>query len=118
MPKITITYVPNDMTEEVLVTKLCDNDAFLNSEVNIDATYSMINSWTSKTYTITPNFKNVMIKGSPQIRKHIMKDNDGYVCVGLSRCKSVDHFFVPQCYHCYNFNHFSGECPYKDKPST
>ena len=118
MPKIRITNVPNEMTDEALVTKICDKDAFLNSEINNDATFSVIKSWTSKRYTGTPNFKNVMIKCSPQIRKHIMKDNDGYVYVGLSRCKSFDHFFVPQCYHCYKFNHFADDCPDKDKPAT
>ena len=47
-----------------------------------------------------------------------MKDNDGYVYAGLSRCKSFDHSFVPQCYHCYQFNNFAGECPDKDMPAT
>ena len=47
-----------------------------------------------------------------------MKDNDGYVYVGLSRCKSFDHFFVPQCYHCYKFYHFAGESPDRDMPGT
>ena len=74
--------------------------------------------WTSKMYTGTPKFKNVMIKCSPQIRKHIMKDNDGYVYVGLSRCKSFDHCFITQCYHCYKFNHVAGEYPDKDMPAT
>ena len=86
MPKITFTNVPNDMTGEALVTKIYDKDVFLNSEINNDATFSVIKPWTSKMYTGTTNFKSVMIKCSPQIRKHIMKDNDGYVYVGLSRC--------------------------------
>ena len=47
-----------------------------------------------------------------------MKDNDGYVYVRLLRCKSFDLFFVAQCYHCYKFNHVSGECPDKDMPAT
>ena len=48
----------------------------------------------------------------------IMKNNDGYVYVRLSRCKSFDHFFVPQCYHCYKFNYSADECPDKDIPAT
>ena len=39
MPKITITNVPNDMTDEALVTKICDKNAFLNSELNNYATF-------------------------------------------------------------------------------
>ena len=117
MPKIAITNFPNEMTDEVLVTNICDKDAFLNSEINNDCIFSVIKSWISKRYTGTPNFKNVVIKPYPQIRKH-MKDNDGYVYVGLPMCKSFDHFFVPQYYHCYNFNHFAGQCPDKDMPAT
>ena len=48
MPKITITNVPNVMTNETLVTKICDKDAFVNSEINNDSTFSVIKSWTSK----------------------------------------------------------------------
>ena len=51
MPKITITIVPNDMTDELLVTKICDKDAFLNSELKNEASSSMIKSWTNKRYT-------------------------------------------------------------------
>ena len=86
--------------------------------MNNEATFSVVKSWTSKMFTGTQHFKNVMIKSSPQIRKHIMKDNGGYVYVGLSRCKSYDHFFVPQCYHYYKFNHFADDCPDKDMPPT
>ena len=100
MPEITIKNFPNEMTDETLVTKICDKDAFLNSEINKDATFSVIKSRARKRYTGTPNFKNVMIKCSLQIRKHIMKDNNGHVYVGSSRCKSFEHFIVPQCYHC------------------
>ena len=96
------------MTDEALVTKICDQDAFLNSEVNIDATFSVIKSRTSKKYIGTPNFKNVMIKCS-QIMEHIMKNNDDFVYVRLSWCKSFDYFSVSQCYHCYKFNPFADE---------
>ena len=48
MPKNTITNVPNDMTDESLVTKICDKDSFLNSEINIDVTFPVIKSLTSK----------------------------------------------------------------------
>ena len=42
-----IINVPNTMTDEALVTKLCDEDAFLNSEINVDANSSGIKPWTS-----------------------------------------------------------------------
>ena len=45
------------MTDEALVTKICDKYAFLNAKINSDATLSVINSWTSKRYTGTQNLK-------------------------------------------------------------
>ena len=58
MPKITITNVPNDIfSDEALVTKICDKDAFLISEINKDASFSVSKTWTRKRYTGTPNFK-------------------------------------------------------------
>ena len=118
MRKITITSIPNDMTDEAFVTNICDQDAFIDCEINYDETFSVMKSWTSKRYTGTQNLKNVMIKCFMQIRKHIMKDNDGCVYMGLSRRESFDHFFVPHCYHCYRFNHFTDECSDKDMPAT
>ena len=47
-----------------------------------------------------------------------MRDNCGYVYVGLTRCKSFDHFCEPQCFCCYKFNHFADDCPDKDMPAT
>ena len=108
----------NDMSDEVLVTQICDKYAFLNTEINSEAIFSVTKSLISKRYTGTPKFPNVWIKCSPQITKHVMKDNDSYVDVGLSRCKSFDGFFVPQCYHCHKFNHFSGDYPDNDMPAT
>ena len=48
MSKIKFTNVPNDMTDEALVTKICDKDVFLKGEINNDTTFSMIKTWTSK----------------------------------------------------------------------
>ena len=47
-----------------------------------------------------------------------MKDNDGYVYVGLSSSKSFDHFFVPRYHHCYKFNHFAAKCQDKGMSAT
>ena len=48
MPKITITNVPNDKTDEALVTKIDLKDAFLSSEISNDVSFSVIKSWTSE----------------------------------------------------------------------
>ena len=118
MAELTITNVANDMTDEAHLSKICNKDVFLNGEINNGATISVIRYWTSKKYSWTPNFKNQLIKCSPRTRKHIVKVNDGYIGVELSRCKSFDHFFAPQCFHCYKFNHFPSKYPDKDIPFT
>ena len=47
------------MTDEALVSKICDEDAFLNNQINNEATFSVRESWTGKMYTKTPRFKTV-----------------------------------------------------------
>ena len=68
--------------------------------------FSVIKPWITvkKVYRNT-KLKKKRVDECSQIRKHIMKDNDGCVYVGISRCYSFDHFFEPQCYICYEFNH-------------
>ena len=39
MPKVTITNIPIDVTDETLVTKFCGNVAYLNIEINNDDTF-------------------------------------------------------------------------------
>ena len=45
-----------------------------------------------------------------------MNWNGGYIFVGLCSCKVYDRYFVPQCFHCYRFNHFADDCPNKNNP--
>ena len=104
LSEITITIVPNDMTDEALVTKICDKNDFLSCEINNDAAFSVIKSWTSNRYTGTTNFKNLMTKCSPQIRKHLITDTGGYVYVGHSRCKILITSFYHSAIHATSSN--------------
>ena len=61
--------------------------------------------------------KKAAIKCSPEIRSYIMNRNGGFIFVGLCRCKVYDRYFVPQCFHCYGFNHFANNCPNKNNPA-
>ena len=54
---------------------------------------------------------------SQEISSYIMNRNEGYIFVGLCRCKVYDRYFVPQCFHCYGFNHFADNCPNKNNPA-
>ena len=82
------------MNDEALVSKICDKYVSLSGEINKDDVFSMMKSRKSERYAGTPNLKNVLIKCSPQIKKHIIKTNDRYVYVRLSSCESFDHFLV------------------------
>ena len=118
MPKITVTGVPVDMSDEALLTEICAKDTVINNEINKNAVFSVVKTWTNKNRPGSSRYKNVLVKCSPEIRNHVIKNNDGYLYVGLTSCKTFDHFFVPQCFHCYKFNHFARDCPDKDKPQT
>ena len=61
-------------------------------------------------------YKKVSIKCSPDIRSYIMNRNGGYIFVGLFKCKVYDRYFVPQCFHCNEFNHFANPYPNKSNP--
>lgn len=118
LPKITITGVPIDMNDETLLSEIRAKDMVINNEVTNNATFSVVKTWTNKNRPGASYFKNVVVKCSPKIRKHVMENNNGYVYVGLRSCKTFDHYFVPQCYHCYKLNHFAKDCPDKDKAQT
>ena len=117
-PKITVTGVPVATSNETLLSEICVKDSVIDAEVKNDAMFSVVKSWTNKNRPGVSKYKNVLIKCSPKIRNHVINNNHGYVYVGLTRCRTFDHFFVPQCYHCYKFNHFAKDCPNKDKPQT
>ena len=58
-------------------------------------------------------YKKLAITCSREVRSYIMNRNGGYIFVGLCRCKAYDRLFVPQCFHCNEFNHFANTCPNK-----
>ena len=37
--------------------------------------------------------------------------------VSLGSCKVYDRYFVPQCFHCNEFKHFTSTCPNKNIPA-
>ena len=87
MPNITIAYLPQDMINEVLLSKICNKEDILKFKIDSDATFSMAKTWTSKKYIETPKVKNVLIKYCLQITYRITNNNDGYVYLRLIRRK-------------------------------
>ena len=117
VPKITILNVPLYLGNDDLITEICDKDEFLKGCIDRDEEFTIINSWDVKDRVGKISSKKVAIKCSPMIRNHIINDNDGFIYLSLVRCRVFDRFYVPQCYHCQRFNHFSRECPDKRKLS-
>ena len=60
--------------------------------------------------------KKLAIKCSPEVHSDIMIRNGGYIFVSLCRCKAHYRYFVPQCFHCNELNHFANTCPKKSNP--
>ena len=118
-PKVTVMNVPLEMTETVFISEVCEKDPFLKGciEHNKDE-FLVLNSWNIKGRSGDPVAKKLAFKCSPRVRNHIIDKSGGYLYLNLLRCKVYDRFYAPQCYHCQRFNHFSRNCPDKDKIAT
>ena len=114
-PKLTIINVPNDLTGNDLIDEIAKKDDFIKNCIDNNEEFSIINSWDMKNKSGKISAKKFAIKCSPLIRNYIINNNNGYVYLNLLRCKVFDRYYVPQCYHCQRFNHFSRECPDKEK---
>ena len=117
-PKLTIVNVPKDLAGNDLIEEICKKDAFIKNCIDRNEEFSIINSWDMKDRSGKISSKKVAVKCSPLIRNYIINDNSGYIYLNLLRCKVFDRFYVPQCYHCQRYNHFSRECPDKEKSSV
>ena len=113
-PKLTVTNIPLHVTDDSFVSEICDKDPLIKSYIDDSDELTVINSWNIKNRSDKIVARKIAIKCSPRIRNYIMKRCDGYVYINLVRCKTYDRFFVPQCYHCQRYNHFSKDCPNKD----
>ena len=117
-PKLTIINVPIDLNNNDFVKDVCKKDAYIKDCIERKEEFSIINSWDMKDKSGKNSSKKIAIKCSPAIRNYIIDDNKGYIYLSLARCKVYDRFYVPQCFHCQRYNHFSRECPDKEKNSV
>ena len=72
-------------------------------------------SWDTKDHSDNLVARKLAVRCSPRIRNHIIDKCKGYIYINLLRCKVFDRFYVPQCFHCQRYNHFSNSCPDKNK---
>ena len=105
------------MPEDEIVSAICEKDEQLKQLIESGKTLELAKCCHIKNSTGDIQYKKVAIKCSPEISSNIMNRNGGYIFVGLCKCKVYNRYFVPQLFHCYQYNHFSNNFPNKSKPA-
>ncbi len=109
LPKMTIVGIPASVKDEDIISVICEKSSDIGNLKNSGHQLSLIFT-KAKGET-----KFAVLKMSPEIRKSIL-DQNGYVYVGLSRCKAYDRYWVTQCYHCLKFGHLATDCSRRASP--
>ena len=117
LPKLTVVGFPSDMRDDEIISAICKKNEQLNQLVESGKTLEVAKCWDNKNSAGITQYNKIAIKCSPEIRTYIAIRNGGYVFVGLCRCKVYDRYFVPPCFHCYEYNNFSNKSPNKSKPA-
>ena len=117
LPKITIIGLPCDLDKETLARDITEKDENLKTMIE-GGTFDIIGCWDIKDRSGEVISKKIALKVSPDIRKYLIENNRGYIYINLARYRVYDRFVVPQCFHCYGFNHFATHCPKKDEPAS
>ena len=101
------------MPVDEIISATCEKNEQLNHLVESGKTLEVVKYFDAKNNEGDIQHKKVAIECSPEIRSYFVNKNGGYIFVGMCRCKVYDRYFVPQCFHCYGFNHFANNCPNK-----
>ena len=117
IPRILITNVPQNVSEQSFVHEICQKDEFLRECVDDGDLFVVEKSWKPKNHPENVNSSRVVLKCSIKIRNYIINSNDGYVYLDLYRLKAHDYVTPLRCYHCHRFGHIAYTCPDKEKPT-
>ena len=77
--------------------------------------FEVVKSWLAKSESVEFTMKSAAIKCSPKIHHYLLDTCQGFVYLGMMRCKVYDRLYVVQCHHCGCFNHVSKKRPDKNK---
>lgn len=102
-PKLTIASVDNHIDDKDVVDEIKRKNSSLSNLIQNESDAKIIFSKKSGEHT-----KTVVLSVTPQIRDEIVQN--GFVYIGLRRCRVFDRFWVTRCYNCFGFNHKSNEC--------
>lgn len=114
LPKLMICNVPAITSESDFVSKVCEKDSMLRTMIQENETLEVVKIVTNKNGTDTSN-RNFIVKCSAKVRHHLIDKSSGYIHLGLTRCRAIDHLYIVQCYHCQGYNHLARDCPDKDR---
>lgn len=102
-PKITILNVDENVNNDDLVDEIKRKNPAINDIIKSDDDAKII-----FTKNAGESMKTVIMSVTPQIRDIIMKN--GFLYIGLRRCRTYDRYWVTRCAHCLGFNHKTSEC--------
>ena len=108
LPKMTVPDISPSIKDEDIIPAILRKNPTIQHLVSKGCTLSLIFA------RARDSSKTAVLKMAPEIRREIVK-NDGYIYVGLNRCKAHDRFWAIKCGHCQAFGHKLADCPKKDE---
>ena len=87
LPKLTVAEILSDMTEDDIISAICEKNEQLNQLVVSSKMLEVVKCCDIKNNTVDIQHKQVAIKCSAENRSYIMNTIGGYIFVGLCRCK-------------------------------
>ena len=88
-----ICNVPAITSESDFVSKVCEKDFTLRTLIQENETLKVMKIVTDKNGTDTSN-QNLILKRSAKVRRQVVHKSTGYIHLGLTRCRAIDHLYI------------------------
>ena len=108
LPKMTVVGIPSTFQNDEIINSIREKNPKIREMMDGGSVLTLL------FVKDRASDKLVVFKMSPDIRNFIVRAQ-GYLYVGLSRCRAYDRFWITQCYHCLKFGHIAARCGRKDK---
>ena len=100
-------YTQRDLVKDRIWQTIVDKNDGMKDLISKGGTLEIV-YFKQRNFTAT-----VAIKGSPEIRLHVIENCDSKLYLFSGRCKASDRCHYQQCYHCLKFGHIFRDCPCK-----